>query len=97
MNFIKEKMSCLQFGRYDQFSKYNNKNISRYLREKKLLAVVPYNTLFFEACSEGTIIDYFLKTKTITDETDRNRVFTREIKAIVNSILFKLQELQMKI
>lgn len=96
-DFYKRKNVMLAIGRYDKFSKYNNKNITRYLREQKLLAVVPYNTLFFESCSDGTIIDFLLKMKNISDDTDRNKNFINEIKAISNSIIFKLQELQMKI
>ncbi len=94
--FYQRKNVMLAIGRFDKFSKYNSKNITRYLKEKKLISVIPYNTLFFEACSEGTIIDFLLKVKNITDETDRNSSFIKEIQAIDNSIIFKLQELQMK-
>ena len=96
-DFYRRKNVMLAIGRYDPFSKYNNKNITRYLKEKKGLSVVPYNTLFFEACSEGTIIDFFLKVRNITDETDRNINFVKEVKEADNNIIFKLQELQMKI
>lgn len=95
-DFYKKTNVMLAIGRYDKFSKYNNKNITRYLKEKKLISVIPYNTLFFEACSEGTVIDFLLKVKNITDESDRNSSFIKEIQAIDNSIIFKLQELQMK-
>lgn len=69
----------------------------RYLREKKPLSVIPYNTLFFESCSDGTIIDFLLKIRNIVDETDRNASFIKELKEIDNNIIFKLQELQMKL
>ena len=62
-DFYKRKNVMLAIGRYDKFSKYNNKNITRYLKEKKMLSVIPYNTLFFEACSEGTAIDFLLKCR----------------------------------
>ena len=94
--FYQRKNVMLAIGRFDRFSKYNSKNITRYLKEKKLISVIPYNTLFFEACSEGTVIDFLLKIKNITDESDRNNSFIKEIQAIDNSIIFKLQELQMK-
>lgn len=96
-NFYKKTNVMLAIGRYDKFSKYNNKNITRYLKEKKTLAVIPYNTLLFEACSEGTIIDFLLKIRNITDEADRNYAFLKEIGEIDKKIIFKLQELQMKI
>lgn len=95
-DFYKRKNVMLEIGRYDQFSKYNSKNITRYLKEKKELSVIPYNTLYFEACSEGTIIDLFLKLRTITDETDRNAIFIKEVKNTCDKIIFRLQELQMK-
>ena len=86
----------LLLGRYDAHSKYNIKNVTRYLREKRNILAVPYNTLYFEACSEGKVIDYFLKLKNI-DENDRNYRFLEEINRIDTEILYKLQELQMKI
>lgn len=94
--FYRRKNIMLLIGRYDNFSKYNVKNITRYLREKQLVAVVPYNTLFFESCSEGKIIDYFLKLKNI-DETDRNYLFLSETNKVVEGIIHRLQDVRMKI
>lgn len=94
--FYKRKNIMLLIGRYDNFSKYNVKNITRYMREKKEVGVTPYNTLFFEACAEGKIIDFFLKLKNI-DETDRNYLFIKEVDKNVKEIIYKLQELQMKL
>lgn len=96
-DFYKRKNVMLSVGRYDRFSKYNDKNITRYLKEKKQISVIPYNTLFFEACSEGTIIDFFLKIRNVNDETDRNANFIEKVKDASNDIIYKLQELQMKI
>ena len=88
--------SLLLLGRYDAHSKYNIKNITRYLREKRPIMAIPYNTLFFESCSEGKIIDFFLKLKN-TDANDRNHLFISEVNRANETILYKLQELQMKI
>lgn len=66
------------------------------MKEKKQILAIPYNTLYFEACSEGKVIDYFLRLKNI-DENDRNHIFVSEITRANASILFKLQELQIKI
>lgn len=95
-DFYQKKNVMLLMGRYDSFSKYNNKNVTRYLKEKKTISAVPYNTLFFEAACEGTIIDFILRVKNITDDTDRNVNFVKEIKEASNNILLKLEELQMK-
>lgn len=94
--FYRRKNVMLLLGRYDAHSKYNVKNITRYMKEKKDILAIPYNTLYFEACSEGKVIDYFLRLKNI-DENDRNHFFVSEVTKTNNSILYKLQELQMKI
>ena len=94
--FYRRKNIILNIGRYDKFSKYNDKNITKYLREKQQVSVVPYNTLFFEACTEGTVIDLLLKLRSITDDTDRNVMFVKELKNLDNNIIVKMQELQMK-
>ena len=94
--FYRRKNIILNIGRYDKFSKYNDKNITKYLREKQQVSVVPYNTLFFEACSEGTVIDLLLKLRSITDDTDRNVMFVKELKNLDNNIIVMMQELQMK-
>lgn len=95
-DFYKKNNIMLMIGRYDKHSKYNKKNITRYLKERKTVAVIPYNTLYFEACSEGKIIDFFLNIKKV-DETDRNYIFAEEANNMANDIIFKLQELQMKL
>ena len=38
----------LIMGRYDAHSKYNVKNVTRYMKERKQLLAIPYNTLYFE-------------------------------------------------
>ena len=96
-DFYKKRNVMLALGRYDRFSKYNNKNITRYMKEKKELSVIPYNTLFFEACSEGTIIDFFLRIRNIVDDTDKNVTFEQSLAEADNNIIYKLQELQMKL
>lgn len=95
-DFYQRRNIMLLLGRYDAHSKYNVKNVSRYLKEKRRILAIPYNTLYFEACSEGKVIDYFLKLKNI-DENDRNNLFIDEVKRTDDSIILKLQELQMKI
>ena len=85
----------LNIGRFDHFSKYSVKNISRYLGIKKDISVIPYNTLYFEAASEEDVADLFLKIRKV-DETDRNANFVKEVKQAVEKIVYKLQELQMR-
>ena len=82
-------------GRYDKFSKYTQKNISRTTRNRDMLYPVVYNTLFSDACDEGVVVDYFLRMQTVTDK-NRNTAFVDEIKDLIKGILFKIDEVLMK-
>ncbi len=92
---LKSRKTLLLLGRYDRFSKYNIKNISRYLGEKNKVSTVPYNTLFFEACEEAGVPDLFLKLRK-TEDDERNGFFLAEVKRTVNNIIYRLQDLAMK-
>lgn len=93
--FYRRKNIILNIGRYDKFSKYNVKNISRYMKEKNNISTIPYNTLFFEACEEAKVPDLFLKLRNV-DTEDRNGFFLSEVKRVVDNIVYRLQNLQMK-
>lgn len=94
--FLTKRNVITIIGRYDRFSKYSAKNIARFYRTKKEPGIIPYNTLFFEACSEGKIADYFLRMRNL-DKEDRNAIFVDEVKKVGESLLLKLQELQTRI
>lgn len=83
-------------GKYNKESKYNKKNIIRYLDEKKTINVIPYNTLFFEAAEEANVTEMFLKLRNIKDVNDGNYIFMAEVLSLTNNIITRLQELQMK-
>lgn len=83
-------------GKYNKESKYNKKNVIRYLQEKKDINLVPYNTLFFEASEEATVTEMFLKLKDIKDTNDSNYFFMEEVLKLTNNIITRLQELQMR-
>lgn len=89
------KNNMILIGRYDRFSKYTAKNIARYMNIREEINVIPYSTLFFEACNEGKVADFFLRYRTI-DESDRNASFIKEIKKVTENIDYKLQELKMQ-
>lgn len=92
---LKNKAILPLLGRYDKHSKYNIKNVSRYIKEKRGLCAAPYNTLFMEACSEGTVADYFIKFRKI-NEKDKNAIFISEIKDLAEKMVERLRELQMR-
>lgn len=93
--FFKNNNVLLNVGRYDKYSKYNIKNISRYLRMKKDILAIPYNTLFFESCSEGKVADFFLRLRNV-ETGDRNQTFIQENERMCKQLIYKLQELQIK-
>lgn len=93
--FKKDKVVLL-VGKYDKFSRFNVTNMSRELKEKRKMVAIPYNTLFFEASSEGTVADFFIKYRGITDQTDRNYIFIQETKRACDEIINKFQELRMR-
>ena len=91
---LQSSKSMFLIGKYDKFSKYNAKNITRFLNEKNQILVIPYNTLFFEATNEAGVPDLFLKLKRISDSDDRNMTFLQEVKRATETIIYRLQELQ---
>ena len=95
-DMFKSPKTLLMIGRYDKFSKYTSKNITRYLREKNEVSTLPYNTLFFEACQEAQVADLFLKFRKIKDETDRNGFFMKEVRRLSENIIYRLQDLRMR-
>lgn len=88
--------TILLIGRYDRYSKYTSKNVSRYLRERNEVNSIPYNTLFFEACEDAGVPDLFLRLRKINDEMDRNLLFINEIKRLCENVVYRLQDLQMR-
>ncbi len=91
---LKSKKTLLLIGRYDKYSKYNIKNISRYLGEKNKVSTIPYNTLFFEACEEAKVPDLFLSLRKTIGEDDRNGFFIAEVKRTVDNIIYRLEDLR---
>ena len=67
--------------------------------EKKEIMTVPYANLFAEAVQEGTAAEFFLNTriKRLDDVEDRTAFFIRELKRDTDAIVYKMQELQMRI
>lgn len=91
---LKLPKTLLLIGRYDKFSKYNVKNITRYLQERNKILTIPYNTLYFEATNEAGVPDLFLRLRKLGDYDDRNVIFVEEIKRAAENITYRLQELE---
>lgn len=83
-------------GKYNKRTKYNLKNITRYLGAKEKFSLVPYNVLFFEAAEEATVPDLFLRLRKLNDSNDNNYFFVKETLDLTNRIVARIKELQMK-
>ena len=94
-DLFKKNNILMLLGKFDRFSKYNTKNITRYLKLKKEICAIPYNTLFFEAAMDAQVADYFLRYRDMKDETDRNKIFINEAKRTCDEIVTKLDELRL--
>ncbi len=83
-------------GKYMSKSKYNIKNIMKYLEERKEINVIPFNMLYFEAAEESGVPDLFLKLKNVKDTSDENYIFMQDVLKLMEKIIKRLQELQMR-
>ena len=87
----------IMIGKWDKYSKFNIANVTRELKEKRKVCAISYNTLFFDASTEGKVADFFLNNMTITDKNDRNFTFMSETKKTCEAITYRIQELKMKL
>lgn len=93
------KKTMFLINKYDRESKYTAKNITREVGEKKTILTVPYTALYSEAIQEGLTAEFFieLRSKNFDDTLDNTVFFTNELKRTNEAIIYKMQELQMRI
>lgn len=93
------KNTLTLINRYDRESKYTSKNITRYLNEKKEILTVPYDNLFAEAVQEGTAAEFFLnpRIRKMEDTEDKTAFLISELTRDAQAIVYRMQELQMRI
>lgn len=77
----------------DESSEYNVKNTTRYIKEKNIIASIPYNVRFMEATNEARTSDFFTKQKLATGTTV-NDTFFNEVERSCQMIMNKLKELR---
>lgn len=90
--FYRKNNVLLMMGRYNPNSKYSNKNVARYLKEKNIPMVVPYNILFADDCSEGKIVDYFLKVQRMQGYDNKDTFFIKQLRQTTEMLEYKMQE-----
>lgn len=75
---------------------YNVKNCTRYIKEKRDIATVPYNTTFVKSLSEAGVAQFFLTTRLSGKLTDKNTMFVGCVEDACKRIVEKLKELKLK-
>lgn len=95
-DILKKEIVIPILSRADQSSKYNEKNVGKYIREKDMMNSVQYNTNFMEAASEAGVANFFLKTRISKTANDKNSVFINSVEKVCKSIDYKLEELKYK-
>lgn len=103
-NFIelKEKEQILQegnkvvsIGKYDAKTKYTIRNVSKYIKEKKVFGI-PYNTMFAVDASEGKVADYFIRFKRVSS-SHINAEFINSVNKEAEEIINIIKQGQRKI
>ena len=92
---LKENNVLVAIGKYDDKSKYNVKNIAKYIKEKKTFKI-PYNTMFSMEAPEGRVAEYFFKFRRIND-AHLNSDFVSSVNELTGEIIKKVKEQQRKI
>ena len=93
--YIKGYKFIWNICKYDPKSKYNKKNFNRTFWKKQPIYSISYNTLIFEATIEGSLPELLLKLRTVKSEDDSKDIL-EEGKELVEGILIRQQELQMR-
>lgn len=84
---LQEKTVIPVIGKYDRYSKYNNKNIARYFNYKKNIYTIPYNTQFFDSCNEGKAMNFYIENIKADMGVDRNGFFISEASKLADAIV----------
>ena len=91
----KEKVIPL-LSNAEEESKYNVKNVQRYIRERDLSQIL-HNNAFKEAASEAGVANFFIKTRLSNNINDANTIFVNSVEEVCKTIDYKLEELKYKV
>lgn len=92
---LQEKNWIVSVGKYDSKSKYTVKNISKYMKEKRIYGI-PYNTMFSMDAPEGKVADYIIRFKRVKP-THVNADFINSVNKETEGIVSIIREGQRKI
>lgn len=94
-NILKPDKMISLLANSDETSKYNKKNVARYIKDKDLVEV-PYNKVFSDSASEAGVAQFFIKNGMTKNGTGSNAVFVNSISNIIKRIDYKIEELKYK-
>ena len=92
---IKDYNVMFLIGKYDRYSKYNDKNLQRLKRIQDIFGI-PYNTLFFEYSNEGKMADFIIYNRKVKQNSIQTSIMEAIIK-VSERIIEKLKEIQMQV
>lgn len=92
---LQDVNKIISIGRYDEKSKYTVKNVTKYIKEKRVFGI-PYNTMFSMDAPEGKVADYIIRFKRI-NPTNVNANFVNSVSEETEEIINMIQETQRKI
>lgn len=92
---LQEDNKIISIGKYDDKSKYTEKNVAKYMKEKNVFGI-PYNTMFSMDAPEGKVADYMIRFKRIK-QTNINFKFVNAINRETEEIINMIKEAQRKI
>lgn len=75
----------------DEYSSYNVRNASRYIKERGIISCIPYNVRFMEAANEARVSKYFTSQKLSSSKNGED--FFKEVERTCVTIINKLKEL----
>lgn len=92
---LQEPNKIISIAKYDPKSKYTEKNVAKYIKEKIVFGV-PYNTMFSMDAPEGKVADYMIRFRKVK-QTNVNAGFLSAIQKETEEIIKMIKETQRKI
>ena len=94
-NIINTHKFIWNICKYNPMSKYNIKNLTRTIWKRKQIYSLTYNTLIFEASTEGNLPETLLRLTTVKNDEESKKIL-EEANQIIQGIQLKQRELQMR-
>lgn len=91
--FYRKNNVAIALGNYYKESKFTDKNVARYLKEKKYPFIFPHSIQFSDACSEGRILDFIARVKELDGDLREDGYFYTKLNKTTEAIDYRRKEL----